>query len=585
MWSCSRQGDEPRMTYRQITVLVLALLVCLPKANAGTITPEIASLLQSSAASDRISVIVKLKARADVAAIQENNRSLRREKIINALQRNATASQRPLLQWLSAGRDVAGWKHLWMINAVAVTVPASMIPSIAARDDVEVVALDSVITAAVTATSEPTTPEWNLDAVNAPALWAQGVDGQGIVVATMDTGVDGEHQDIASRWRGGANSWYDPNGEHATPYDANGHGTQTLGLIVGGNAGGTSIGMAPGAQWISAKIFDDSGVATLSGIHQGFQWMLDPDASPATDDAPDIINNSWNLLTSVNACDTEFQPDIQVLRLADIAVMFAAGNSGPYPDTSISPANNAGALAVGAVDQARNVGMQSSRGPSACDGGLFPHLAAPGINVRTSDLTFGGVIPDSYATVSGTSFAVAHASGAAALLRSAHVDATVDTLESALLQSATDLGAAGDDNDYGHGLLNASAANDILGAGPVDADGDGYPVTTDCNDADADIHPGATEVVGDGVDQDCNGYDLTISVTKASYNPKRDSLSVEATSDLGKDAALQVQGFGAMSWSRRKQLWSLSVRNAGGDPGSVTVTGIEGSVSVSTVAK
>lgn len=569
------------MKYRFIIGLFPLLWV--PCSQAGSVTPEIATLMQSAAASDRISVIVKMKAQADVSAIQDQNRSRRRENIIRALQKTANSSQKPLMQWLSAGQDVAGWKHLWMINAIAVTVPASSIHAIAARNDVESVALDSVISAAVTTSGEPTIAEWNLEAVSVPDLWAAGFDGQGIIVATMDTGVDASHQDLATRWRGGDNSWYDPNNEHNAPYDANGHGTQTLGLIVGGNAGGTSIGMAPGSQWIAVKIFNDSNSATLSVIHQGFQWLLDPDNNPATDDAPDVVNNSWNLLTSINACDTEFQEDINILRQSGMAVMFAAGNAGPYPETSMSPANNNGAVAVGAVNQSLLVDLSSSRGPSACDGSIFPHLVAPGIGVRSSDLTFGGVIPDSYATVSGTSFAVAHASGAMAVLLSAHSGTAVDAIETALQQAATDLG--GDDNDYGYGLLSVSAAHGILAAGPADEDGDGYPVTTDCDDKDSSVYPGAPEIVADGIDQDCNEFDLTIVITSATYNSRRDVLEVEAASAQGKEAALQLVGYGDMSWNRKNKVWGITVRKADGNPGVITVRGIEGEVSVSTVAK
>ena len=114
-----------------------------------------------------------------------------------------------------------------------------------------------------------------------------------------------------------------------------------------------------------------------------------------------------------------------------------------------------------------------------------------------------------------------------------------------------------------------------------DLDGDGFSTdgstAMDCDDADASVYPGAPEIKHDGVDQDCNGYDLTIDILKAGYNGKRDQLSVEATSALGKSAGLSVQGYGSMSWNQRKGNWGLNLRNAGGNPGSITVTGVEGS--------
>lgn len=77
----------------------------------------------------------------------------------------------------------------------------------------------------------------------------------------MDTGVDiNWHQDLAGKWRGGSNSWFDPYGQHpTTPTDLNGHGTQTMGVMVGGEHAGTAFGVAPGVQWIAAKIFKDDG--------------------------------------------------------------------------------------------------------------------------------------------------------------------------------------------------------------------------------------------------------------------------------------------------------------------------------------
>ena len=264
-----------------------------------------------------------------------------------------------------------------------------------------------------------------------------------------------------------ANSWYDPNGEHTTPADANGHGTWTMGVLVGGAAGGTAIGVVPDAKWIAVKIFNDAGVATLSRIHQGFQWLLDPDGNPATDDAPDVVNASWELSNSIGKCVLDFQTDIQNLRSAGIAVIFAAGNSGPSTNTEGSPANNNGSFAAGAVDNNSSIASFSSRGPSACDGSIFPHVVAPGVNIKTTDLTGGGVFPYSYAYVSGTSFAAPHVAGTIALLLSAFPWHTISEVELALKQSAADLGIPGGDNDYGYGLVDVLAAYNLLNTTPV----------------------------------------------------------------------------------------------------------------------
>ena len=120
--------------------------------------------------------------------------------------------------------------------------------------------------------------------------------------------------------------------------------------MVGGSAGGTAIGVAPGAQWISARIFDDGGHSSVTAVHQAYQWLLDPDGNPATDDAPAVVNNSWTF-TSLG-CHLEFEHDLQALRAAGILPIFAAGNSGPGTSTSLSPGNNPSAFAVGATDAA-----------------------------------------------------------------------------------------------------------------------------------------------------------------------------------------------------------------------------------------
>ena len=147
---------------------------------------------------------------------------------------------------------------------------------------------------------------------------------------------------------------------------------------------------------------------------------------------------------------------------AGIAVVFAAGNTGPGGATSISPANNSGAIAVGAVDDLNVIDPTSARGPSTCDARVYPDVVAPGDTIKTSDLSFGGF--PFYVSATGTSFSAPHASGVLALLRSAFPNATLAQLKSALTGSAADLGAVGPDNVYGNGLVDAAAAYASLGA-------------------------------------------------------------------------------------------------------------------------
>jgi bacillopeptidase F len=170
----------------------------------------------------------------------------------------------------------------------------------------------------------------------------------------------------------------------------------------------------------------------MSDIHLAFQWLMDPDGDASTLDAPDVVNASWSLTGRLTGnCSLEFAEDIRALRGAGIAVVFAAGNDGPKAATSNSPGNNPGAISVGAMDQNFEISRATSRGPSACDGAVFPSLLAPGVNVTTTDLSHGGVA--SRTAVSGSSMAAPHVAGVLALLMGAFPAASVAELEAALV--------------------------------------------------------------------------------------------------------------------------------------------------------
>jgi serine protease AprX len=447
--------------FRAVFLSVFILAGTVGQLQAAVKEPALQAALQAAEPQEEIRVIVEFTPRVDLQSLRNMPRPQRRELMATEMKAAAEHDQRGVRSLLQS-RGVKGTRHLWMINSLAVKAPAKVIQELAAHPEVLSLRIDRKITAAEILLQSFPPPEANINTINANDLWVQGNFGQGAVVAVMDTGADVNHPDLAGTWRGGTNSWLDPYGVHAVPFDSDGHGTAVLGIMVGGGAGGTTIGAAPGAKWIAAKMFDDTGNTFDSVIHQVFQWFLDPDGNPATDDAPDVVNASWGFQNLAGLCVNTFQPDITALNAAGIAVVFAAGNTGPGAATSISPANNVGAIAVGSVDGVNVIDPTSARGPSTCDGRIYPDVVAPGDSIKTTDLTFGGF--PFYVRGTGTSFSAPHASGMLALLRSAFPNATLAQLKSALTGSAANLGTAGPDNTYGNGLVDAAAAYASLGA-------------------------------------------------------------------------------------------------------------------------
>jgi subtilisin family serine protease len=412
---------------RRLIVTALACAALLP-APAGAATPMKALIVQIDPAPTSLQAVPA-------------------DEVAGRMERAARQSQSSVLAQLAVLRREGHVRHirsLWIANAVAVTADASAIAVLRARSDVRSIEADSQlpIQPADAVSGEP-----GIAATGAPVLWGKGIDGRGITVATLDTGVDLTHAELAGRYRGGSNSWFDPYGEHAAPMDLNGHGTQVMGVMVAGNG----IGMAPGARFIAARVFNDAGVSTDSAVHLAFQWVLDPDGNPATNDAPNVVNASWG--AQLAACDLQFQPDLQALRSAHILPVFAAGNNGPAASSDTSPGNLPEAFAVGATSSATTIASFSSIGPSRCGGGQFPALVAPGTGIRSTD-RFGFDATG----LAGTSFSAPHVAGALALLLQISPHLTADEQASLLTQSAHDLGQPGPDSTFGAGSLDAAAA-------------------------------------------------------------------------------------------------------------------------------
>ena len=444
------------------TVLCFCLLLTpFPGAAWSRMSPDLQELIQNRSQEEPVAVIVVFADSADFRlAPPEGNRARRRAAMIRSLRSAAEKNQQNLRPFLRS-RGVKKMRSLWLINGMAVSVSPEVLRRMADMPGVAEVRRDRRYDKDELLMQAAAPPERNLSQVGAPTLWNLDQFGQGITIGLMDTGADVLHPDLAATWRGGANGWLDPYGQHGSPVDTDeaGHGTAVLGIMAGGDAGGTSIGVAPKTRWIAARLFNDQGWATNSAIHEIFQWFLDPDGNPATDDAPDVINGSWGLVDRVGqagTCYPEFQPDITALNAAGIATVFAAGNYGPEAATSISPADYTGAIAVGAVNGTDTLFELGSRGPSACDGRIYPDVVAPGVDIRTASRSFGGFL--NYTVGTGTSFSAPHVSGALALLKAAFPAATLEDLKTALFASAMDLGPAGPDNDFGYGRIRVDDA-------------------------------------------------------------------------------------------------------------------------------
>ena len=295
--------------------------------------------------------------------------------------------------------------------------------------------------------------------IGAPAAWAAGYTGQGVIVGVIDTGVDLTHPDLADRVIATRNFTSDVDD------DIEGHGTHVSSIIGGSGAAsnGRYKGVAPDVKIVVAKACAISGCPSSSVI-AGMEWAV-------------IEKHAQVLNLSLGGTDTPGVDPMEaaVNRLSaeyGVLIAAAAGNSPRRPVGS--PASADAAIAVGAIDRNEQIAPFSSSGPRVGDKAIKPDITGPGVGIVAAwaaNTSSEGGIPmgDRYIAFSGTSMATPHVAGAAAILRQRFPNYSSAQIKAVLMGTALPNPTA-TAFQQGSGRVDVAAAvNAKIVANPVNA--------------------------------------------------------------------------------------------------------------------
>jgi serine protease AprX len=288
------------------------------------------------------------------------------------------------------------------------------------------------------------------------------LDGSGVGICFIDTGIDSQHEALAGRVLG----WKDWVNDQTSPYDDHGHGTHVAGIAAGRPVAGPQAyaGVAGAASLVAAKVLASSGFGEDADVVSAIEWCA------ARDDV-DVISMSLGSPGSDGSDAGSQAADAAVA--AGKVVVAAAGNGGDAPSTITSPGVATDVITVGAAsdpsalagtsdtDSGLYLAGFSSRGPTTNPAApTKPDVVAPGISVMSAKSgTAAG-----YVSMSGTSMATPFVAGVVALGLEAAPSVTPAQLKQALRASSHDVGPIGPDNDWGAGLVDARAFVAALGA-------------------------------------------------------------------------------------------------------------------------
>jgi type VII secretion-associated serine protease mycosin len=287
--------------------------------------------------------------------------------------------------------------------------------------------------------------QWGLPKIGAPAAWNTTRGSSSVVVAVVDTGVDLDHPDLASRID--VANGYDFVGHSPVANDDNGHGTHVAGIVAATANNGVGVaGTAPDCRILPVKVLDASGRGSTLDVADGIRWAVAKGA--------EVIN----LSLASTAPDSYTRSAVAYALASNVVVVAAAGNDGSSAGASY-PAAYPGVVGVGASNASDFRASFSNYG-SGLD------VTAPGVDIMSAETPLDRGLY--YGQKSGTSMASPFVAGVAALVRSQNPTLFQSRIAAHLQATAQDLGTPGFDYQYGWGLVRA----DLAVQTPIDADGD-----------------------------------------------------------------------------------------------------------------
>ena len=430
-----------------LSLLLIALLLLInwhSRAYANSSHPNQTiqvdpQLLADMEKNGRSGYLIYFRGDIDLTPAHDMDWETRGHYVVDTLQAAATASQQDVRLYLD--KNNIHYTPFWIDNIIVVQesdthtlnslLNFSEIKSIKAQREVYLFEPDEVEDSFSLYISNQSI-EPNISRVNAPDVWDMGITGQGIIVATIDTGARYTHEALMGQYRGNLGNgqfdhnyhWWDPYNANSEPFDPNNHGTHVVGTIVGDDGADNQIGMAPGAKWMACIGFLPS--ATDAGLLECAQFLTAPwdlnGENPDPAMRPHIINNSWG--SCGHDYDPWYQGVVDAWVAAGIYPIFANGNqrSGcPVEIGSVgTPARYGNVTGVGALGRDNGtLANYSLWGPSDVEDTINPRgypfqkpqVSAPGTNrssLRNDDTAYG--------SYQGTSMAAPHVSGLVALI-------------------------------------------------------------------------------------------------------------------------------------------------------------------------